>query len=247
MAGNPFNFLRGLKKQNSSSPLSVRLDETTPFQIVEAYKTIRTNLWFALATQKSKAVVFSSALPSEGKSTTCSNLAIAMAQTDARVLLIDGDLRKPTQYKIFQRPNNAGLSRLLVGLDTAADAIQKNIVPNLDLIPSGPIPPNPSELLGSENMSVLLDKLSAHYDYIFIDSPPINIVTDSIILANRVAGMVLVARQGQSTYDELTKAVSSIEFAGANILGMIVTDVKDQNGSYGYYKYKYEYRHGASK
>ena len=236
-------FKRKKKNQN----INVHLDEHTPFQITEAYKTVRTNLLFSLAPHKSKAMVISSALPSEGKSTTCSNIAIAMAQTEARVLLIDADLRKPTQHKVFKRPNNFGLSGILTGFDTVEQAIQKNVCLNLDLITSGQIPPNPSELLCCENMGFLLEELSKHYDYIFIDSPPINIVTDAIVLANQVAGIVLVARQGQSTYNELEKAVSSIEFANANILGLVLTEVRDQGGPYGHYRYKYHYRYEMEK
>lgn len=244
MAANPLDFLKKTKKKQPQRTFFARLDDDTPFPIVEAYKTVRTNLLFALAPQQSKALVMSSAMPSEGKSTTCSNLALAMAQTGARVLLIDGDLRKPAQHKIFRRPANAGLSRLLVGLDTVSDAVQKDIVPNLDLIASGPIPPNPSELLGSDNMNELLKSMDERYNYIFIDSPPINVVTDAIVLANWVAGMVLVTRQGLSTYNELTRAVSGIEFAGANILGIIINDVRDPGGPYGYYRSHYQYRYG---
>lgn len=215
------------------------LSAETPFRVAEAYRTIRTNLLFALAAKKGKIVVISSALSEEGKSTTCSNLAIAMAQTEASVLLIDADLRKPTQYQIFRKSNKKGLSSLLVGFDSLDKVLHKKVELNLDLIPSGPIPPNPSELLSSENMTILLQELAKHYDYIFIDAPPINIVTDPIILARKTDGIVLVARQGQSTYDELNKAVGALEFAQATILGIVINDVKEDSG-YGRYKYKYK-------
>ncbi|MEF9983435.1 MAG: CpsD/CapB family tyrosine-protein kinase [Oscillospiraceae bacterium] len=231
-------------KRKNTTDVNCKLNSQTPFHIAEAYKTIRTNLLFSLATQKNNIVVFSSAMPGEGKSTTCSNLAIAMAQTEAKVLLIDADLRKPTQYKIFKRNNSRGLSTLLVGFDTFEKCLQKDISENLDLICSGPLPPNPSELLSSENMRILLKKLQLEYDYIFIDTPPINIVTDAMTLAGKSAGIVLISRSEQSTYDELSKAVTSIEFAGSDILGIIVTDLKHSTFKYGNYKYKekYEYK-----
>ena len=225
---------------------SAKLEADSPFEIVEAYKTLRTNLLFALAAGESKIVVVSSALPSEGKSSTCSNLAITMAQTGAKVLLIDADLRKPTQYQIFKSSNNRGLSAILAGFNDLTEVVKTVEDVNLDIITSGPTPPNPSELLGSERMELLLETLSKHYEYIFIDTPPINIVTDAMVIATKAAGVVLVVRQGQSNYDDLTKAVSSIEFSGANILGLVVNDVAEKSGRYGKYKYsKYKYSYGG--
>ncbi len=158
-------------KHREINPAVTRLSTTTPFAITEAYKIVRTNLLYSLASSKSKVVIMSSALPNEGKSTTCANLAITMAQTAARVLLIDADLRKCTQNKIFKLNNSKGLSRLLVGFDTLTDALHQDVGPIWILSPAGPLPPNPSELLGSENMAVLLDKLKEHYDLIIIDTP----------------------------------------------------------------------------
>ena len=109
-------------------------------------------------------------------------MAITLAQTSARVLLVDADLRKPIQHKIFQVDNSNGLSRLLIGFETLGESLKRDVEPGLDLLTSGPIPPNPSELLGSQNMSTFIEKMHQFYDYIIIDSPPINIVTDSILL-----------------------------------------------------------------
>ncbi len=221
---------------------TTRLSENTPFQVTEAYKTLRTNLLFALAAGKSKAVVISSAMPSEGKSATCANLAIAMSQTGTRVLLIDADLRRPTQYQIFQTDNSKGLTTILAGFNEVRDVIKKKIGENLDLLTSGPAPPNPSELLGSRRMKDLLFMLEDHYDYFFIDTPPINVVTDALVFAGSTAGLLLIARQNQTTYDNLTRAVSSIEFSGVNILGLVINGVNEKVGGYGNYKYnKYAY------
>lgn len=155
-----------LKKPKITSRQNTNVSKNGTFQIVEAYKNIRTGLLFALSTTKEKSIVCTSAEPGAGKSTSCSNVAITMAQTGAKVVLIDADMRKPTQHKIFRVSNSQGLSKLLSGLAPLKDSIQRDVVTNLDLIPSGPIPPNPSELLGSENMLLLLEQLSQQYDYV---------------------------------------------------------------------------------
>lgn len=233
-------------RNSAQSRAANRLNKNTTFQIVEAYKTIRTNLLFALSPVKEKMVLVSSAEPSAGKSTVCSNLAITMAQTNAKVLLIDTDLRRPTQHKIFRLGNDRGLSKLLGGFSTLEETIYRQVVPNLDIIVSGPIPPNPSELLGSSKMEELLTALSLEYDYIFVDGTPVNVVADSMVLAPRMAGTVLIARQQQTTYDEIQKAVEHIRGVNGNILGIVITDVKMKNKMYGSYKsYKsYDYRYG---
>lgn len=224
-----------------------RISDKSPFAVQEAYKTTRTNLMFSLASQTSHVVVVSSALPGEGKSTTCSNLAITMAQTGAKVLLIDADLRKPVQHRIFQCNNSKGASSLLGGFHALGEVLVKGVEQNLDLIPSGPLPPNPSELLGSAHMVKLLEMMTETYDFVFIDSPPVNIVTDAALLANMAAGMVLVTRQGTSTYDELTKAVQSVEFAQANILGIIINATNNHGKGFGKYgKYGRYSRYGSA-
>lgn len=234
--------LRGvLKKKNISSndedKKAMLLKEDSPFAVQEAYKTIRTNLQFALSPSENKCVVVSSALPSEGKSTTCANLALTMAQTGATVLLIDADLRKSSTHKLFSIPNKVGLSSVLGGFCEVGKGIHGAVFPNLDVMTAGPTPPNPSELLGSDNMEQLIDALRKVYDYIFIDSPPINVVTDALVAAKYAAGVVLIARQGQTTHEEFRRAITSIEFTNQKILGMVLNEVTEAQG--GYYKYKY--------
>lgn len=236
------------KKKEKVSRSAAALTSKTPFQIVEAYKAIRANLLFMLSTAAEKAVVVTSAEPSAGKSTTCSNLAITMAQTGAKVVIVDADMRKPVLHKIFRVSNNNGLSKLLSGLIKPEDCINKSIMPNLDLINAGPIPPNPSELLGSERMAGLLQTLSASYDYIFLDAPPINVVADSLMFLDKTAGAILVARQKQTHYDELQKAAESIRNLHSSVLGVVITDVSETNKPYAMYKsykyksYDYEYK-----
>lgn len=237
-----------MPNKKPASRLNTNVTKSGTFQIVEAYKIIRTGLLFALSTAQEKSIVCTSAEPGAGKSTTCSNVAITMAQTGAKVILIDADMRKPTQHKIFRANNAQGLSKLLSGLAAMKDTIQRDVVTNLDLITSGPIPPNPSELLGSENMLNLLNRLSEEYDYIFVDTPPVNVVSDAFMLAKKVAGVMLVARQKQTHYEELQKAVESIRALEANVLGVVITDVSEQNKPYGAYKsYKaYDYEYGKA-
>ena len=227
------------KKQNQRFNIVLnRLNESTPFSIREAYKSIRTNLLFSLAPFGGKVVVVSSALPNEGKSTTCGNIAITLAQTSAKVLLIDGDLRKPTQHKFFEVDNTKGLSNLLVGFDSVADSVKRNTVKNLDLITAGALPPNPSELLGSENMQVFLQKMEEYYDFILIDSPPINIVTDAVVLSQYAAGILMVTRAMETTIDELDNALATVRTAGSNVLGVVVSDVPVGNRSKYYSSYR---------
>ena len=241
-------FNRNKKTSGNTARLQNKLSQSIPFQIVEAYKNVRTSLLFSLAPASQKSIVVSSAEPDTGKSTTCSNLAITMSQTGAKGLLVDADMRKPVQHKIFQVNNTTGLSELLSGFAKLNDAIHSDVASKLDLITSGPIPPNPSELLGSENMEKLLELLSEHYDYIFIDTPPINVVADSLLLCGKTAGTLLVARQKQTTYDELDKTIDSIKNIDGNILGVVITDVKEHEKPYAYYKsYKsYDYQYGRS-
>ncbi len=215
-----------------------------PFQIVEAYKTLRTNLLFTLATAERKTVIVSSAEPHAGKSTTAANLAIVMAQTNFKVLLIDADMRKPSLDRIFHVGRSEGLSKVISTQTAFEDAVVKQVAPNLDLLPAGPIPPNPQELLCSDEMRKLLEKAEKRYHYIFMDAPPINLVSDALMPMAWCAGMLLVVREGQTGRDDIRAAVESVERIEGRILGTVLTDVKSRRGLRGdrYYKSaEYEY------
>ncbi len=201
------------------------LDKDIAFQVIEAYKKLRTNLTFSLAVKQSKVFAVSSSSTSEGKSTVAANIAISMAQADSKILLIDCDLRNPVQHKIFRLRNNKGVSTLMSGIHSFKEAVNEQVIPCLDIVTGGPIPPNASELLGSQNMSVLLDELSKFYDYVILDTPPINESTDTIALVNSIAGIVLIARQGRSTYGSLGEAVGSVKAANGSVLGIVVNNV----------------------
>lgn len=227
------------KQQQGVQKRMTMLDQEFPFAVTEAFKALRTNIMFALSTRNSKIFAVSSALPSEGKSTVAANLAITFAQTDSKVLFIDADLRKPVAHRTFSIKNKVGLSTLLGGIDSFREVLHSQVTTGLDVITSGPIPPNPSEMLGSENMKVLLDKLSEFYDYIIIDTPPINIVSDTLNMLSYIAGVVLVARQGETPTDAFEDAVNSVRFADGHLLGAILARV--QTTGKGSYKKSYSY------
>jgi capsular exopolysaccharide synthesis family protein len=201
----------------------------------EAYKALRTSLMFSTIDQELKEIVITSAELGEGKSRTAANLAIVLAETGQRTLLIDADFRRPSQHRIFGRVRNVGLSNLIVQDVGEADAILAvDGVPNLWLLTSGPTPPNPSELLGSGRMRELLAGLREHFAYIVVDTPPVNAVTDASILAASSNGTVLVVEQGRTTYPALKHAKQMLDRVGARTLGAVMNKVRASNGSYAY-------------
>lgn len=210
-------------------------NENFPFAVREAYNTLRTNVLYALSPINGKIVAVTSPNAGEGKSTVSVNLAIALAETSARVLLIDCDLRKPTIHKKLSLNNSSGLSKFIVGFETMADALTREILPNLDVMTSGPIPPNPSELLGSANMQTFLNKVSDYYDYIILDTPPINIVTDMAVMANFISGVLLVSYYAVTTVEDVRRAQEALKIVNAKILGLVVAGVVRKKGHKGDY------------
>ncbi|MDR1688370.1 MAG: CpsD/CapB family tyrosine-protein kinase [Clostridiales bacterium] len=217
----------------------------TPFAITEAYRTARTNIMFSLSTSKKKIMVVTSSNPTEGKSTTCANMGLILAEMGASVLIIDADMRKPTIHKQFSIPNVNGLSSILGGLIDAKIGVNENVAENLDVITAGIIPPNPAGLLSSDFMANFLSALSEHYDYILIDTPPINVVTDSQLLNGIVSGILFVVREGVTTHNDIAAALRSVEMANGNILGFFKVGCS-YGGARGYKKYKYKYKYDYS-
>lgn len=221
-------------------------DRNIPFNVIESYKSIRTNITFGLATKKRKIIAVSSANPSEGKSTTAANIAIAFSQMENKVLLIDADMRKPVQHRTFKVSNSSGLSTLISQMSTVQESIKRNVMPNLDVLPAGTCPPNPSELLASEQFKDILGALAANYDYVIIDTPPVNVVSDGIVLSDVIGGIVFVLKYGSTTYDDIDEVMKKVEIADANMIGFILNDVKMEHraGYYGKYSYS-NYGYGA--
>ncbi len=213
------------------------ISENTPFDIIEAYKATRTNIMFSLNKEKGcKKVVFSSATAGEGKTTTCINLAKTFAEMGAKVLILDADLRAPRIHQYMDFYNEKGLSNILAGFDNLDDCINQTERENLQCLTSGAIPPNPVELLSSEAMKELFEELDKRYDYIFIDTPPLNIVTEGLILAQMSNGIIIVTRQKYTIYKMLDRAINSLKFANAKILGFILNDSDNDKLVYGVYK-----------
>lgn len=247
------------KKKKSRRNSAMIIDADTPFVVTEAYKTLRTNILFTTAalppeTPHKNALVISSPLPSEGKSTTAANLGVVFAQTNSKVLLIDADMRKAVQHRHFKVDNDRGLSSCLVDLEQLADAIHHSVRPGLDVLTAGPTPPNPSELLSSPAMVKLLDIVCRVYDVVIVDTPPITLVSDALTFAGSTAGLLMVVRPDVCRQIDLRRSFDSIELAGTHVLGVVMSDVR-QNGTgyysgyrrygkydkYGYAKYGYSY------
>lgn len=205
----------------ATQPLVVRTDPRGAQ--AEAFRRMRTNVRFLDVDGGTPAIVFTSASPGEGKSTTCANLALAFAETGARVALVDADLRRPTLADLFAIEGGAGLSDVLIGRLGLAAAMQRWSVQKLFVLPAGSTPPNPSELLGSEAMARVLDALRASFDIVLIDSPPLLAVTDAALLASASTGAVLVAASGSARIPQLETASHALASANATLLGVVLT------------------------
>lgn len=228
--------IRSQRKQKTRGVSLITLaDKSSP--ISEQYRTIRTNLQYAMVDRDLKTLVVTSSGPGEGKSTTSANLAVVFANSGKHVLLVDADMRKPTVAKTFSLDNIQGLSTLLGNRDTAVQAvIQSAGIDNLDLMTSGPKPPNPSELLASRRMEELMHVLKGKYDLVIFDMPPVVAVTDAQIVASKSDGTILVVRENISKRDSLLKAKSLLELVDATILGVVYNGSKkitDQGYYYG--------------
>ena len=205
--------------------------------VAEQYRTIRTNIQFSGADQEIKSIVLTSTGPGEGKSTTASNLATVYAQQGLRVLLIDADLRKPTAHYTFRLENHVGLTNVLTKQSTLGQAVQGTEVPELFLLTSGPIPPNPAELLASNNMTELLKEMKEQFDMVIFDTPPVLAVADAQILANQVEGSILVVSSGKTDKEAAIKAKELLLKANAKVLGAVLNNRKMEEGSDYYYYY----------
>ena len=221
-------------------PISIR-DPRSP--VVEAFRTLRTNITFAGVDTPLRKIIVTSSVPQEGKTTTASNLAAVLAQGDKKVVLIDADLRRPTVHTQFSLPNRLGLTSLFVRQGNGlAGILQATDYPQLSVITSGGSAPNPSELLTSKRMSIFLDHLSEDYDMIILDTPPVLTVTDAAAMAAGVDGVILVARPGETKISALAQSIEQLRTVGANILGVVLNNVAPSSRKYGYY-----YSHYYSK
>ncbi|MBC2397109.1 CpsD/CapB family tyrosine-protein kinase [Clostridium tetanomorphum] len=215
--------------------------------ISEAYRTLRTNIQFSSFDKKIQTIVITSSGPGEGKSTTSSNLAVVMAQGGSKTIIIDCDQRKPRLHKLFSLSNESGLSDLLAGNTEFSQAVHKTEIENLDILPAGTRPPNPSELLSSKKMGSFIEELRGEYDCIILDTPPVIAVTDAQLLASKADGCVLVLSAGEVEREAAMKAKELLEKVQAKIIGVVLNKLEvSEKGYYGYY-YHYYYGNDGEK
>ncbi|KGK91250.1 capsular biosynthesis protein [Desulfosporosinus sp. HMP52] len=211
--------------------------EQTKSPISEAYRTLRTNVQFTGVDTKTKKIMITSSGPREGKSTTVANLAVSIAQSGKTVLVIDADLRNPTQHKLFELGNFEGLSTFLVQDEQNKDFIKETEVPGVKVLTGGPIPPNPAELVGSQRMKRLIEEVSEQFDMVLIDTPPIIAVTDAAVLAQEVDGVILVLASGEVNKEYAQRAKDQLDKVGAKILGAVINKADMKTSEYYYYYY----------
>lgn len=242
------------EKKDTSTNHAELLSVNSPFAYTEAYKTLRTNLSFASVSRKYKKIIITSAIPNEGKSTITVNLAITLAESGAKVLLMDCDLRNPTLNRLLRIKTamTRSLTSLLSGELQLEECILSHPKLRCDIILAGATPPNPVELLSSDKMEQLLDQLSDQYDYIICDTPPVGVVTDAVALSRFCDGIILVVRQNMTTKEQVWRAKQNLETVQANVIGTILScydiskDTKDTasryEGYYGYGSHRREHR-----
>ncbi len=220
---------------------NVVITHTDPKSLItEAYKVLRTNVMYSGIDKRLKAIVVTSSVPMEGKTTTIVNLAVTFAQAGNKVLLIDSDLRKPKIHRIFMLSNNSGLTNLIANHDDHCKYIRSCDVPNLDILPCGTIPPNPSELLSSNTMKQFIQEIGEHYDLVLLDAPPVGSVTDAAIISTFVDGTILVANSGRVEIGAIKRSKELLDKVGAKIIGVVLNKLK-KHASDNYYYYQNDY------
>lgn len=226
---------RAITERDPKSPIS------------EIYRTLRTNIKFASFERDVKTIVLTSAGPDEGKSTVTANLAVTLQESGSRVLLLEGDLRNPTVHRIFGVKSTYGLTNILVDGGDYKDFIQHSMLEGLDILASGPKPPNPSKILGSSRMKTILDEVRNDYDYVLIDAPPVVVVTDAALIASVCDGTILVVGSGEAIIDGAVKAKELLINVKANIMGVVLNKCRDAHVNHYYYNYYYEDKHAKKR
>jgi capsular exopolysaccharide synthesis family protein len=232
----------GKKNKNNNAEMRTEtISDKSKFAIVESYKSARSNIMFSLSADDDKLFAVTSYSKGEGKSTVSANLAISFSKMEKKVLLVDCDLRRPNIHNIFKIENQAGLSNVIGKMVEFEEVIHRNVLPNLDILPSGTIPPNPSELLCSPKFTNLIKKLYEEYDYIIFDTPPIGVVADALLLKDIIAGFVVVLRERSTTHGDVQNIMDSMKLADAKILGFVkvgcTSNKKRRRRGYYYYQY----------
>lgn len=229
------------KNSNKNSVNVANLSDKNKFAIVESYKVARTNIMFSLAANEKKVFAVTSYSKGEGKSTASSNLAISFSKMGKKVLLIDADMRRPNIHNIFKLNNSAGLSNVVSKMISFEEAVKCDVITDLDVLVAGTIPPNPSELMCSNSFIKMIEKLTEKYEYIIIDTPPVGVVADALLLKDLIAGFVVVVREKVTTHRDLSKLLESMKLADTKVLGLVEVgcDISARKGKKKYYYYQY--------
>lgn len=229
------------KNSNKNSVNVANLSDKNKFAIVESYKVARTNIMFSLAANEKKVFAVTSYSKGEGKSTASSNLAISFSKMGKKVLLIDADMRRPNIHNIFKLNNSAGLSNVVSKMISFEEAVKCDVITDLDVLVAGTIPPNPSELMCSNSFIKMIEKLTEEYEYIIIDTPPVGVVADALLLKDLIAGFVVVVREKVTTHRDLSKLLESMKLADTKVLGLVEVgcDISARKGKKKYYYYQY--------
>ena len=234
-----------ISKKKTTAPADDKaknvLTSDSKFAIVEGYKIARTNLVFSLTAQNNNSVAITSWSKGEGKSTATVNLAISFAKMGKRVLLIDTDLRRPNLHNLLKLKNENGVTDVIAQLSDFDDVVHRDVISCLDVLTSGPIPPNPSELLASSAFSDMVKRAKEDYDYVIMDTPPLGVVADTLLLKDFIGGYVLVVRERITTHGDIERSLQSIGLAGSKVLGFLKVGCEMRSRGYGYKKYRYRY------
>ncbi len=234
------------KKFSSGKKTKMRLSADSPFSIKETYNSIRTKLMFTGKGESCPTFVVTSSLAGDGKTTTAVSLAVSIASAEQRVLLIDADMRKPSIHRYFNMEYSDGLSEFLAGL-TDQPNLRYAEADGVTVLTAGQVPPNPAELLGSKQFNVLLEKMRERFDYIIIDTPPVNIVTDATVFASSITGYVFVVQSGKNQRRDLQDAIRQIEEMNGNVVGLVLNDPENKAERHYSYRYNKYYRYGKYK
>ena len=235
---------RRLAEANNSFPVELATSDFPKSMLSEAYRSIRTSILLSSSGNPPKTIAVSSPNPGEGKTTTVMNTAIVLSQNGARVIIIDADMRKPRIHKVFGKDNGLGLSSFLSGNADLEAVVQKSKIPDLYYIPSGPIPPNPSELLGSVLFKKMIESLGSRFHYLIIDSPPLLAFSDSVIISTNVDGVVMVVIGGKTPRETLKRSKEILLQVDARILGVVINRARIRGAEYGSYYHRYYYYYG---
>lgn len=238
-----------MPKHHHRRPQKLQLigEETRHSMAAEAYRTLRTNIALSQVDRPIQSLLVTSCIPREGKSTTVANLGVTFAMAQKKVLIIDADLRRPILHRLFGIPNNQGLTHTLSDAVEIDQIFSPTKVPNLWVVTCGIIPPNPSELLGSQKMKNFLDQVKQRFDLVLLDSPPISSLADASILGAIVDGVLFIVKVNMANRDLIAKAKEQLQTVGANIIGVVLNDVDIKRDGYYRYYYYYNYEYYGQK